>query len=225
MKTLNEKVAELKSKGYIGKEIITAILNCIDYGEEEIVVNKGDYIEYQALARAIKIDFLRGLDRRENEAGGYIDIYLCKVEYKYLVDIHLLRVYRSGSSYNVVYRSRNNGKYTIIEKETARCGSTVNHLCKLISGTSYIYKDVRNMQVMEHIIVAIAYGMFDGLDIETIYNMVVNHKNNNREDNSLDNLELCTRSENSIHGSVINSHPDIKSLTAKEALEIYRSEN
>lgn len=219
MITLLIKVDELKAEGLIGKELLTNLLDSMNNGEEIVVGDKP--ITKQNISRAIKIDFLRGLDRLPNEEKGYVDIHISKVECTYSTKIHILRVYKSGKVCNVIYTDNRVSKY-LKESECCICGSTVNHICRSIAGSSHSYGDKTSMQVMEHIIVAIAYGLFDGLDIEDIYKYVVNHKDNNLYNNSISNLELCTSRENNIHGYIMNSHPEFDSLTAKQAIEVYK---
>jgi DNA-binding XRE family transcriptional regulator len=66
---------------------------------------------------------------------------------------------------------------------------------------------------VHRLVVMTFLGLVDKMD--------VNHKNGNRSDNRLENLEICTRSKNICHGMWVNKNGEAK-LTHEQSLEVKR---
>ena len=124
-----------------------------------------------------KIKWLRGLNR------------IC---YKDGVVIGGIFFYNSGTGDVRRVRHNKQGKLTL--------GNVINKQgrnyfqIKIIGTDSYIY---------QHIIAAVALGLYDDIEDEAIEKMQVNHKNGNGLDNRKENLEVVTRSHNVLHAKAM----------------------
>lgn len=218
-KTLAKAYEEFRNKGFIGKKLANELL----YDIENLNV-KGKQLNENMLSRAIKIDFINGLPRQVDDSGEFVTIDISKVACIYYTKVYQCKVYKDGRVNNVVYKQIGDDIFDKEEKAASRAGAKSTYNFIHLRGTGCIYGDRLNMQVTQHVMVAIAFGLFNGLTIEDIYSLVVNHKDGKRRNNNLSNLELCTDMENKIHGRVMGKNPNISSLTAAQAVKMYNAQ-
>ncbi|WP_024834047.1 HNH endonuclease [Ruminiclostridium josui] len=82
------------------------------------------------------------------------------------------------------------------------------------------------INIYNHVVAAVALGLFDNANIKDAY---INHKNYNGCDNRPNNLEICTNSENTLHGQFrvycinLGIWTEGISIEAKEAIRFLRS--
>lgn len=195
-----------------------------------ILLDDGTVCKSDGLHKLIKIDTLRKCKRIDSTdfeeqynvvLGAYgkvIEISEYKnVKYYLLVEgtgnVHTLQVKRDSLClFNIT-----------INYISTTCSDIYRHHCCDVNGSKHLFKTSRNAQMYEHVIIAIAYGLYDYLTCDEIYSLLINHMDGNMFNNHIDNLELCTYQENVIHGHIVNwlNNLGLKCIiSAKKAMEL-----
>jgi len=199
---LFETAAKLYDSKYEQIERSVAVVN------NNIAVVNGIELKEQHVRKAFKINTLKNLDRFETSE-------ICK---RYHVNCDIdgiwLRLFISDTwdyfamcTYDGKYlRARiNKVKRKLVIGEAKQYGTTNReYINKRLHYSDYLFKRPQEIGISEHVLVAIAFGLFDKYAVNDLAILTVNHKNRNHYDNRPCNLEPLTDYENGVHRDVTN---------------------
>lgn len=160
-----------------------------------------------------------------------------KIDLSKVYKVVQLRKLPRSYMYGGLFLEYPNGGGLVIQADKVYFLNKKNKLheaCNNSSTCDYYYINITNgqdvfgfkrVQLPGHLVIAVAMGLYDGKSYDEILGLVVNHMDLNKSNNFPDNLELCTKAQNSKHAIVLNAlkklNPDITSISAIKAEAVY----